>query len=149
MLSLICPELGVAPLVDPGTDLEEELPSPAASLVAAGHGVAPLPAQAEVDIELGQVFEDVGTLLAMVTPVRDSEGGLVVTPAEYPGPEIPSGSFMVTQPLLVPSPAGSAVGDAAWSQPSTGSGSCSSVPPTIPVVSTPEKSLLFQAAGMD
>ena len=79
MLSLICLELGVAPLVDPGMDLEDELPSPAASPVAAGHGVAPLPAQAEVDIELARVFEDVGTLLAMVTPVRDSEGGLVVT----------------------------------------------------------------------
>ena len=33
LLSLICPELAVAPLVDPGTDLEDELPSPAASPV--------------------------------------------------------------------------------------------------------------------
>ena len=56
MVSLICPELGVAPLVDPGTDLEDELPSPAASPVATGHGVAPLPAQAEVDIDLESVW---------------------------------------------------------------------------------------------
>ena len=41
LLSLICPELGVAPLVDSGTDLEDELPSPAASPVAIGNGVAP------------------------------------------------------------------------------------------------------------
>ena len=27
LLSLICPELGVAPLVDPGTDCEDELPT--------------------------------------------------------------------------------------------------------------------------
>ena len=59
LLSLICQELGVAPLVDPGTDLEDELPSPAASPVATGHGVAPLPAQAEVDIELAQMLADI------------------------------------------------------------------------------------------
>ena len=29
LLSSICPELGVAPLVDPGTDCEDELPTPA------------------------------------------------------------------------------------------------------------------------
>ena len=111
LLSLICPELGVTPLVDPGTDLEDELPSPAASLVAADHGVAPLSAQAEVDIELAQVFEDVGTLPAMVTPVCDIEGGLVVTPAEYYVPSTPSVSVVVAQPLVLPYPAGPAVWD--------------------------------------
>ena len=43
LLSLICPELGVTPLVDPGTDLEDELPTPAASPVTVDHGVAPRP----------------------------------------------------------------------------------------------------------
>ena len=33
LLSMIYPELGVTPLVDPGTDLEDELPTPAASPV--------------------------------------------------------------------------------------------------------------------
>ena len=61
--------------MDPGTDLEDELPSPAASPVATGHGVAPLPAQAEVDIDLEQVFGDVGSLPAMVTPVCDFDRG--------------------------------------------------------------------------
>ena len=52
LLSLICPELGVAPRIDPGTDLEDELLTPANSPAAADHGVAPLSALADVDIEL-------------------------------------------------------------------------------------------------
>ena len=40
LLSLICPELGVAPLVDPGMDLEDELPMPAVSPVTVDHGAA-------------------------------------------------------------------------------------------------------------
>ena len=75
LLSMICPELGVTPLVDPGTDLEDELPTPASSPVTVDHGAAPLSTQADVDIELGPVFEDVGTLPSMVTPVSDPEGG--------------------------------------------------------------------------
>ena len=80
LLSLICLELGVAPLVDPGTDLEDKLSTPAVSPVAADHGVAPLSSQADVDIDLDQVFDDVGSLPAMVTPVCDLHGGLGVTP---------------------------------------------------------------------
>ena len=76
MLSLICPELGVTPLADPGMDLEDELPTPAVSPVTVDHGAAPLSAQADVDVELVWVFKDVGTLPAMVTPVSDPEGGL-------------------------------------------------------------------------
>ena len=72
--------------MDPGTDLEDELPTPAASPVTVDHGAAPLSAQADVDVELGRVFEDVGTLPAMVNPVSDPEGGLIVTPAGYPYP---------------------------------------------------------------
>ena len=142
-----CSELSVTPLVDPGTDLEDELSTLAASPGDADHGVAPL--SADVDIELGRVFEDVGTLPAMVTPVCDLEGGLVVTPAEYPVPATPGVSVVVAQPLVVTSPAGPTVVDPGCPQPSTGSVGCSPVPPTIPVVSTPEESLLFQAAVMD
>ena len=146
LLSLICPELGVAPLVDPGTDLEDELSTPTVLPVAADHRVAPLSTQADVDIDLGRVFQDVGSLPAMVTPVCDLEEGLVVTPAECPVPATPG----VAQPLMVTSPAGPTVISPGCPQPSTGSVCCcSSVPPTIPVVSTPEKSLLFQAAEMD
>ena len=46
MLSLMFPELGVTPLVDPGTDVEYERPTPAASPVTVAHGMAPLSAQA-------------------------------------------------------------------------------------------------------
>ena len=75
LLSLICPELGVTPLMDPGTDLEDELPTPAVSPVTVDHGAAPRSAQADVDIDLVRVIEDVGTLPAMVTPLSDPEGG--------------------------------------------------------------------------
>ena len=75
LLSLICPELGVTPLTDPGTDLEVELPTLAASPVTVDHEATPLSAQADVDIDLVRVFEDVGTLPAMVTPLSDPEGG--------------------------------------------------------------------------
>ena len=48
-----------------------------------------------------------------------------MTPAEYSGPAIPNVSVVVMQPLVIPSPAGSAVGDPVHPQPSTGSVSCS------------------------
>ena len=60
--------------MDPGTDVEDERPTPAASPVTVDHGVAPLSAQADVDVELGRVFQDVGTLSEMVTLVSDPEG---------------------------------------------------------------------------
>ena len=45
MLDYIGPELGVTPLLDPGTDLEDELPSPDVSPMVISHRVALLPAQ--------------------------------------------------------------------------------------------------------
>ena len=47
---------------------------------------------------------------------------------------------------MVTSPAGPTVVSPGFLNPSTGSVGCSSVPPTIPAVSTPEKSLLLKAA---
>ena len=102
--------------------------------------MAPLPAQAEEDIELAQVLADFGTLPAIVTPVRDPQGELVVTPAEYRVPDVPGSLFVVPAWPTVMSPS--------FPQPSTGSVGCSSVPPTIPAVSTPEESLLLQAPEM-
>ena len=40
LLSVICPELGVAPLVDPGTDLEDELPTLVVTVVPSPAGPA-------------------------------------------------------------------------------------------------------------
>ena len=137
MLSLICQELGVAPLVDPGTDLEDELPSAAVSPVVIGHGVALLPTQVEEDVELAQVLADFGTLPAIMTPFRDPQWEQVVTPAEYWVPVVQGGSFVV--------PAGPTVMPPNVPQPSTGLVGCSSMPPTSPAVSTPEESLLLHA----
>ena len=102
LLSLICPELGVAPRIDPGTDLEDELSTLADSPAAADHGVAPLSAPADVDIDLEQVFGDVGSLPAMVTPVCDFDG------------------LIVAQPPMVTSPAGLTVVSPGFMQPSSG-----------------------------
>ena len=71
LLSLICPELGVTARIDPETDLEDEPSTPANSPATDDHGVVSLSAQADVDLELEQVFGDVGSLPAMVTPVCD------------------------------------------------------------------------------
>ena len=67
LLSSICPELGVAPLVDPGTDCEDELPTPAGP---------PAVVDQEMDSELQKVFIDVVSLPTMVTPVNDMDGTL-------------------------------------------------------------------------
>ena len=60
----------------------------------------------------------------------------------------PGVSVIVAQPPMVTSPAGPTVVSPGLTQPSTGSVSCSSVSPTIPAVSTPEKSLLLKAVEM-
>ena len=89
MLSYICPELGVTPLLDSGTDLEDELPSPDASSMVMGHVVARLPAQVEKDADLAQVLAEFSTLPAIVTPIHDPSEERVVPPAEYRPPEAP------------------------------------------------------------
>ena len=73
LLSLICPELGVTPQVDPGTDLEDELSIPASPPADVNHVVVSLSVQTEMDSELEQVFVDVGSLPTMVTPVCDPD----------------------------------------------------------------------------
>ena len=115
MLSLICPELGVTPQVDPGTDLEDELSIPASPPADVNHVVVSLSVRAEVDNELEQVFVDVGSLSTMVTPVCDPDGALRMTPAECPVIVAPGVSTCVIQPLIASSPAGPDVG----SHPST------------------------------
>ena len=62
LLGLICPELGVTPLVDPGTDCEDELPDPADIQSVQDH---------VMDGELPSVFMDVASLPTMITPVSD------------------------------------------------------------------------------
>ena len=135
LLSFICPEFGVAPLLDPGTDLEDELPSPDTSPVVIGHGVALLPAQIEEDVDLAQVLAEFGTLPAIVTPIHDTQEERVVPPAECRTPE-------AHVDLLV-APAGLTVVPGDDVRPPTGSVGCSPIPLMTPAVPTPEKNLFF------
>ena len=129
LLSLICPELGVTPLTDPGTDLEDELPTLATSPVTVDHGAAP-----------------------RSTPLSDPErgGGRIGSPAGYAVPVIANVSDRTTQPLVVTSPAGPTDMDPAIPRPSTMG--CSAMPSSVPVVSTTEWSpsssgLLLRSEG--
>ena len=72
-----------------------------------------------------------------------------MTPAGYPTPTISDASVVMTQPLVVTSPAGPTDVDPVIPRPSTGSVGCSSVLPSLPVVSTPEGSQSSRAAPMD
>ena len=72
-----------------------------------------------------------------------------MTPAAYPTPAIPDTSVVMTQPLVVTSPAGPTDVDPALPWLSIGSVGCLSVLPSLPVVSTPEGSQSSRAAPMD
>ena len=110
---MICPELGVAPLVDPGTDLEDERPTPVGSPSPGIDESVPLSATSGVDLELARALLEVGVLPAMVTPIVDPEVGSSMTPAEYPVPPIPELSLVASVPLEVASPASPAGGNPA------------------------------------
>ena len=127
LLSYICPELGVTPLLDSGTDLE--LPSPDDSSMVMGHGVALLPAQVEEDVDLAQVLAEFSTLPAIVTPLHDP------TPAEYRPPEAPA--------VLLVTPAGPAVVPDDDVRPAAGLVGCPLITQTTPAVPTPERNLCF------
>ena len=105
LVGLICPELGVAPLVDPGTDLEDELPTPVGSLSPDVDKSVPLSTSSGVDLELVRAHLEVGVLPAMVTPIVDPEVGSSMTPAGYPVPRFRSCRWWFRFPLGVASPA--------------------------------------------
>ena len=117
MLGLICPELGVTPLMDPGTDVEDEPPTPVGSPLPVVDGVVPLSTPSGVDMELAHVFQEVGVLPAMVTPfVYPEGGGSAMTPARYPMTPIPDLSVVVSDLLDAASPARPALGSPAGDQ---------------------------------
>ena len=127
----------MAPMVDPGTDCEDELPIPAGSLADASH---------EMDSELEQVFVDVVSLPTMVIPVCDIDGALCVPPAECPVVAPPAVSAFVIRPSMATSPAGLKLLSPGLSHPSPASVGVSSVPRTSLVVAVPEDFMLFNAA---
>ena len=93
---VVFPELGIAPLIDSGTDLEDELPtpddSPASVAVhpaeAALPEVCPVP-KGRIDLELAKALLDVSVLPMMVTPIVDPVVDSVVSPTVYPEPPLP------------------------------------------------------------
>ena len=90
------PELGVAPLVDPDTDLEDELPTPEGSMLigeSSPEGVrlpevslAPLDLE---DLELEEELLSVSVLPAIVTPLVEPVEAFPVAPSAYPEPPVP------------------------------------------------------------
>ena len=132
LLDYIGPELDVAPLLDSGTDLEDELPSPDVSPMVISHRVALLPAHVEGDVDLAQILAEFGTLPATVTPINDPQEARVMPPAEYRLPEVPADVFVA--------PAGPADDDG---RPPTGSVGCSPIALAAPAVPTLERNLLF------
>ena len=146
---MICPELGVTPQVDPGTDVEDELSIPASPPTDVDHVVVSLSVRPEMDNELEQVFVDVASLPTIVTPVCDPDGALRMTPAECPVIVAPGVSSYVIQPLLASSSAGPDVGSPGFSHPSTGSVGDLLGNRSSPVVSAPEGFLLPHAAELN
>ena len=93
---VVFPELDIAPLVDSGTDLEDELPtpdgSPSTDVVQPGDvalpEVCPAP-RGGIDLELAKALLDVSVLPMMVTPIVDPVVELVGSPALYLKPPVP------------------------------------------------------------
>ena len=135
MLSLICPELGVAPLFDTGTDLEDELPSLDASPMVIGHGVALLHEQVEEDVDLAQVLAEFSSLPAM-TLIHDPQEERVVPPVECRMPD-------AHVDLLVTLAGPTVVPDDVVQTP-TGSVGCSPIPLATPAEPTLGKNSSFQ-----
>ena len=81
---MVIPELGVAPLEDSGTDLEDELPTPDGSPSTDASKLVLGPTSPGVDLELVRALLEFGVLPAMVTPIVDPVVGTSATPAFVP-----------------------------------------------------------------
>ena len=106
---VVFPELGVAPLIDSGTALEDELPTPddspgSAAVSAAGAPVLEVypAAEGSVDLELAKALLDVSVIPLMISPVVDPVVDSVGSPAAYPEPPLPV--VLVDVPVAVSSP---------------------------------------------
>ena len=88
------PELGVAPLIDSDTDLEDELPTPEDSMLVSSPegirrlGIRPTPLDM-ADLELEKALLSVSVLPVMVTPIVDPVVVFPVVPSSYPEPPLP------------------------------------------------------------
>ena len=126
----------MAPLVDPGTDCEDELPTPAGP---------PADVDQNMDSELREVFIDVISLPAMLTPVSDMDGTLCMPQAECPVVAPPAVSTFVSRPSVTTSSAGPKLLSSISFSSSPASVGHSPVPRTSPFVAVPEDFRLFDA----
>ena len=134
---MICPEFGVPPLVDPGTDCEDELPAPA-DMPAVGNQ--------DMDSELQSVFIDVVSLPTMITPVSDVDR--VLCAPEYVDAVIapPVVLPVMTWPPTATTSAESNLLPLIRSPASSTEVGISSERGTPPVAAVPEDCLLFNTA---
>ena len=94
-LDHIDPELEVTPLLDSGTDCQDELSSPDGSPMVISPIVGLLPSQGEDDINLTQILAEFGTLPAFMTPIIDQYAEGEMPPTEYNPPEVPPDLFVM------------------------------------------------------
>ena len=79
----------MTPLLDPGTNLEDERPTPVGSPVATIDEGMPLSPTSVVDVEVARALLEVGVLPEMVTPIVDPAVGFSLSPATYAVPPVP------------------------------------------------------------
>ena len=108
---VLFPELGVTPLIDSGTDLEDEMPtpddSPGSVAVSAAGAVVPQvfpAARGGFDLELAKALLDVSVVPMMITPIVDPVVDSMVSPAAYPEPPLPVVLVDVPVPVAESSP---------------------------------------------
>ena len=86
-LNDIDPELEVTPLLDSGTDCQDELSSPDGSPMVISPIAGLLPSQGEDDINLARILAEFSTLPAFVSPIMDKYAEGEMPPTEYHPPE--------------------------------------------------------------
>ena len=94
----------MTPLVDPGTNMEDERPTPVGSPVADIDEGMPLSPTLDADVEVARAFLEVGVLPAMVTPIVDPAVGFSLSPATYFVPPVPVMSVRDSFPPEVAAP---------------------------------------------
>ena len=83
-------ELEVIPLLDSGTDCQDELSSPDGSPMVISPIVGLLPSQGEDDINLSQILAEFASLPALVSPIVDQYAEGEIPTAEYHPLEVPT-----------------------------------------------------------
>ena len=94
-LNDIDPELEVTPLLDSGTDCQDELSSPDGSPMVISPIAGLLPSQGEDDINLARILVEFGTRPAFVSPIMDQYAEGEMPPTEYHPPELPPDLFVM------------------------------------------------------